>query len=157
MFYFILYFLFFYFFIIYNLSFLFYFFKFLFFGFFCDPLLMNSLRLFVVTSVLGAQIINKHWARYNHILPPMIKMSNHNITQCGTQATGLGIMIGRCSPDSQHGSLDRHPTNVSCSFFRYINDDPTNHNEQRPKRRTWTREENTLLLECYFRSIFQEK
>ena len=61
-------------------------------------------------------------------------------------------MIGRCSPDSQHGRPDRHPTNVGCSFFRYINDDVTNHNEQRPKRRTWTREENKLVLECYFRS-----
>ena len=45
-----------------------------------------------------------------------------------------------------------HPTNVGCSFFRYINDDVTNHYEQRPKRRTWTREENQLVLECYFRS-----
>ena len=121
----------------------------------CDPLLMNSLWLFVVTSVSGAQIINNPWARYSHIIPPMIKMSNHSITQRGTQATGLGVMIGWCSPVSQHGRPDRHPTNVGCSFFfffRYINDDVTNHNEQRPKRRTWTREENKLVLECYFRS-----
>ena len=113
---------------------------------------MNSLWLFVVTSVSGAQIINNPWARYSHIIPPMIKMSNHNITQCGTQATGLGVMTGRCSPDSQHGRPGRHPTNVGCSFFRYINDDVTNHKDQRPKRRTWTREENKLVLECYFRS-----
>ena len=79
-------------------------------------------------------------------------MSNHNITQRGTQAAGLGVMLDRCSPDSQHGRLDRHPTNVGCSFFRYINDDATNHYEQRPKRRIWTREENQLVLECYFRS-----
>ena len=78
-------------------------------------------------------------------------MSNHNITQRGTQATGLGVMISRCSPDSQHGRSDRHPTNVGCSSFRHINDDVTNHNEQRPKRWTWTREENQLALECYFR------
>ena len=37
------------------------------------------------------------------------------------------------------------------SSTEYINDDVTNHNEQRPKRRTWTREENKLELECYFR------
>ena len=74
----------------------------------------------------------------------MIKMSNHNITQRGTQATGLGVMFGRCSPDTQHGRPDRHPTNVGCSFFRCINDDVTNHNEQRPKRRTWIREENAI-------------
>ena len=41
---------------------------------------------------------------------------------------------------------------LAALFFRYINDDVTNHNEQRPKRRTWTREENQLVLECYFRS-----
>ena len=82
----------------------------------------------------------------------MIKMSNHNITQRGTQAIGLGVMIGRCSPDSQHGKSGYHPTNVGCSFFRYINDDITNNNEQRTKRRTWTREENQLVVECYFRS-----
>ena len=113
--------------------------------------------MFVVTSVSGAQIINNPWARYRHIIPPMIKMSNHNITQCGTQATGLSVMIGRCSPDDQHGRPGGHPTNVGCSFFRYINDDVTNHKEQRPKRRTWTREENKLVLECYLRSCSSER
>ena len=34
----------------------------------------------------------------------------------------------------------------------YINDDVTNPNQERPKRRTWTWEENQLTLECYFRS-----
>ena len=77
-------------------------------------------------------------------------MSNHNITQRGTKATGLGVMIGRCSPDSQHGRPDRHPTNAGCSFYRYINDDVTIYNEQRPKRRTWTREDNQLAREFYF-------
>ena len=79
-------------------------------------------------------------------------MSNHNITQHGTQATGLGVMIGRFSPDSQHGRNDRHPANVGCSFFRYIDDDVTNHNDQRPTRKTWTTEDNQLALQCYFRS-----
>ena len=118
----------------------------------CGLLLMNSLWLFVVTSVLGAHIINNPWAWYSHIIPPMIKMSNQSITQRGTQATGLGIMIGRCSSDCKHGRPGRHPMNVGCSFFRYINDDVTNHNEQRPKRRTWTREENQLVLEYSFKS-----
>ena len=99
----------------------------------------------------GAQIINNPKAWYSHIIPPMIKMSNHNITQHDIQACCLGVMIGRYSPDSQHGRPDRHPRNVGCSFFRYINDDVANHNEQRPKRRTWTKEENQLALECYFR------
>ena len=82
----------------------------------------------------------------------MIKMSNHNITQRETQATGLGVMIGRCSPDSQHGRPDHHPTNVGSSFFRYINDDVRNHNDHRPKRKTGTKEDNQLALQCYFRS-----
>ena len=87
----------------------------------------------------------------------MIKMSNHNVTQRGTQATGLGFIIGRCSPDSQQGRPSRHPTNVGCSFFRYINDDVRNHNNQRPKRKTWTREDKQLALQCYFRSNPSQK
>ena len=83
---------------------------------------------------------------------PMIKMSNYNITQRGTQATVLGVMISRCSRDSQHRRPDRHPTNVGCSFISYINDDVRNHNDQRPKCKTWTREDNQLALQCYFRS-----
>ena len=62
-------------------------------------------------------------------------MSNLNITQRGTQATGLGVMFGRCSPDSQHGRDYRHPTNIGCSFFRFTNDDLRNHTNQRPKRK----------------------
>ena len=46
---------------------------------------------------------------------------------------------------------------LAALFFRYINDDLRNHNEQRPKRRTWTREENPLALECYFRSNPSQK
>ena len=80
----------------------------------------------------------------------MIKISNHNIIQRGTQAIGMSDMIGRCSSDSQHGRTTHHPTNVDCSFFRYRNDDETNHNSQRPSRKTWTREDNQLALQCYF-------
>ena len=69
-------------------------------------------------------------------------MSNLNIKKRGTQATGLGVMIGRRSLDSQHGRPGRHPVNAGCSFFRYLNDDISNHNYQRPKRKTWTREDN---------------
>ena len=50
----------------------------------------------------------------------------------GTLTTSLGVMIGSCSSDSQHGRPDCHPTNAGCSFFRYINDDVRNHNDQRP-------------------------
>ena len=79
-------------------------------------------------------------------------MSNHNIKKRVTQATGLGVMIGRCSPDSQYGRADRHPTNVGCSSFKYKNDNETNHDDQRPTRKTWTWEDNHLALQCYFRS-----
>ena len=95
---------------------------------------------------------NNPWFWCSHNIPLMIKMLNQNMTQRGTQATGLGIMIGRCSPDSQHGRPDRHSANVGCSFFRYTNDDLRNHTNQRRKQKTWTREDNPLALHCYFRS-----
>ena len=75
-------------------------------------------------------------------------MSNHNTAQRGTLATGLGVMIGRYSLGSQHGRT----ANIGCSSFRYISDDVRNHNDQRAKRKTWTREDNQLALHCYFRS-----
>ena len=93
----------------------------------------------------------------SHHIPPMIKTSNHNITQRGTQATGLGAMIGMCSLDGQHGRSGRHSTNIACSFFRYMNDDVRNHNHQRPKLKTWTREHNQLELHGYFRSNPSQK
>ena len=99
----------------------------------------------------GSQI-NNIWVWYSHNIPPMIKMTNHNIAKRGTQATGLGVMIGRCSLDSQHGRSDRHPADVGCSLFRYMNDDVRNHNDQRPNRKTWTREDNHFALHCNFRS-----
>ena len=82
----------------------------------------------------------------------MIKMSNLNITKRGTQATGLGVMIGRYSPGGQYGRPERHPANIGCSLFRYMNDDISNHNNQRPKHKTWTREDIHLALHFSFRS-----
>ena len=77
-------------------------------------------------------------------------MSNSNITQRGSQASGLGVMIGRCSPDSQHERLVRYPANVGCSLFRHKNGDLRNHINQRPKQKAWTREDNQLALHCSF-------
>ena len=68
------------------------------------------------------------------------------MTQRGTQATDLGVMVGKCSPDS------RHPGNVGSSFFRYPNGDIRNLNNQTRKRKTWTREDNQLAVQYYFRS-----
>ena len=76
----------------------------------------------------------------------MIKMLKQNMTQPGTQVTGLCVMIGWYSPDSQHGRSNCHPTKVSCSFFRYTNDELRNHTNQRRKHKTWTREDNQLAL-----------
>ena len=82
----------------------------------------------------------------------MIKISNLNITQRETPATGLGVMIARCFPDIQHGISDRHPANVGCYFFRYINDHLRNHTYQRYKPNAWTKVDNQLALNCFFRS-----
>ena len=79
-------------------------------------------------------------------------MSNSYFTQRGAHDSALGVMIGRCSLDSQHGRLDSHPANVGCSLFRYTNSDLKNPTNQRPKRKTWTREDNQLALRCYFKS-----
>ena len=73
------------------------------------------------------------------------------MTQRGTQVTGSGVMIGRCSPDSQHGRSN-HPANVGLSFFRYTNDDLRNHTNQSLKHKTWNMEDNKLALYYYFRS-----
>ena len=54
---------------------------------------------------------------------------------------------------NEHGRSEGHPANVGCSsFFRYMNDDESNHNKRRPKRKTWTREDNQLPPHCYFKS-----
>ena len=70
--------------------------------FYCGPLLCTT-----IIAVLGHICVRctdhkNPWAWYSHIIPLMIKMSNHNITQRGIQETGLGVMIGRCNP-SQRG------------------------------------------------------
>ena len=61
-------------------------------------------------------------------------------------------MIGWCSPVSQRGRPTRHPANVGCSFFRYMNGDLMNYTNQRRKRKALSRENNQLALHCYFRS-----
>ena len=105
------------------------------------------LKEYFVTFVTGPQILNV-WVRYCHNILPM---RNRNITQHGIQITGLGVMIGRCSPDSQHG-IKRHPANVGCSFFRYTNDDLSKHINQRYQHRKWIKKDNKLALLCYFRN-----
>ena len=72
----------------------------------------------------------------------MLKMLNLNMTQGGTQATGLGVIIGKCFPDSQQERPDCHPANVGCSFFRYTNENLRNNTNQRRKSKEWTEEDN---------------
>ena len=122
------------------------------FGIFLWPVFMNSHIRWTVTFVSGTQIINNPWVWYGHNIPPMIKMLNQIMTQCGSQSTGFGVTISRCCPDSLHGKLGHHPANVGCSFFRYTNDDLRNHTNPRRKHKTWAKEDNQLALHCYFRS-----
>ena len=116
----------------------------------------HSQWLLSVKSVSGVQIINNTWVGYRHNIPPMMKMLSQNMTQRWTKSTGLGVMIGRCSPDSQHGTPDRHPANVGGSFFRYTNDDLRNHNQRR-KRKSWPREVNQLALDYNFRTTCSQR
>ena len=46
----------------------------------------------------------------------MKNMKNRNIIQRVTQTTSLGIIICRCSLDSQHGGSDQHPANAGFLF-----------------------------------------
>ena len=117
---------------------------------------MKSPWLFLVPSVSGLQIINNTWVWFSdNNIPPVKKNLKQNMTQCGTKATGLGVMIGKCSLDSQHWRTT--PANVGCSFFRYTNDDLRNHNNQRRKRKRWSMEDNQFALHCYFRSNPSQK
>ena len=78
-------------------------------------------------------------------------MQSQNIIQCETQTTGLGVIIGRCSLDSQHVGPSPHPEGVGCSFFCYTNE-LRNHLNQRHQHRKQTRKNNKFVLYCYFRS-----
>ena len=92
-------------------------------------------------------------------------MTNRNLNQHGAQMTGMCVMIGRCSLDSQHRALVRSPANVCCSFsryannssFRYTNDEQINHSHQRTQRRKWTNEDNKLALYCILQATLQKE
>ena len=112
----------------------------------------QSCWLFSVTSVSGVEIMNKSCVWYSQNILPMIKMLNQNMTQRGTQATGISDVIVRRSPDSQHGWIEWHPANVGCSFVKNTNNDLRSHTYQRHKRKAWTREDIQYALHCYFRN-----
>ena len=76
-------------------------------------------------------------------------MLNQNLTLRGTQTTGLGVMVGSCSPDRQHKRFNHHPVNVACFFFRYPNNELRNHTNQRQKHKTWTNNKIRLALLCF--------
>ena len=69
-----------------------------------DPQKFSFTKRFLVTSVSGVQIMKKIWVLYRHHILPL-KMKNLNITQRETHTAGLGVMIGKCSLDSQNGDL----------------------------------------------------
>ena len=113
--------------------------------------------LFSVISMSDTLIIKKSWVWYSHNIPPMIQISIHNITQSWSQATCLGVMIGWCSPDCQHGRFNSHPANVGCSFFRYTNGDLRCLNNQRCQFKAFAREDNQIALHSYFRNIASQR
>ena len=76
------------------------------------------LKAYLVSYVIGRPILNNPWVWYSQNILPMIKMRNRTITQRGTETTGLGVMIGKCSLDGQHEGSSCHPTNIGCSFFQ---------------------------------------
>ena len=84
-------------------------------------------------------------------------MTNRNLNQHGPEITGLGVMIGRCFLDRQHGGSDSILRMLVVLFpgtqfsFRYTNDEQIDLSHQTPQRRKCTREENKLALYCYFR------
>ena len=86
-----------------------------------------------------------------------LKMSDWNITQRGTQIVDLSVMIGSCFFDSQHWKPTRHPANDGYPFYMYTNDEQINHLNQRLQQRKRTREDNKLVLYCYFRSNLTQK
>ena len=100
--------------------------------------------MYLFISVIDAQILNKTKVWNYHNIQPIIKISNIIIMQHETQTTGPGVMIDKCSPDSQHGGLDDHPANVGSSFYFGTN--------QRSHHKQWTREDNKLAIHCYFKS-----
>ena len=67
------------------------------------------------------------------------------IIQHGTQTYCLGIMIGRCSLNSQHGGPDRYPVNVGCYNPRYTNNDLSDQTTQTPTEK-WTRKTTKMLF-----------
>ena len=67
-------------------------------------------------------------------------MSNHNITQCGTQATGLGVMIDRCSPDSQRPQNNQQKKRI-CKIVDFaVNRINLKESEKKDKYRDLARE-----------------
>ena len=97
----------------------------------------------------GAQIIiNPGFFLIATIYKPW-KMKNRN--QHGTRITVLGVIIGRCSLNSQHAESVRLPANVGCSYFRYTNKNQSNNVSERHQKRKWRREDNKKVIDCHFK------
>ena len=83
---------------------------------------------------------------------PCLRMTNQNITQRGTQRTGLSVMIGRCSSDIHHGGPVGILRMLTVLFFMYTNNEQSNHTNQKHKHSKWTREDNKPALPSSFRT-----
>ena len=100
--------------------------------------------------MFGVQIINP--GSCIATLYYLQKMTNQNITQCGTQTAGLGVIIGKCSLIANMEDLFGILQMLDTLFFRYTNDKQSNPSNQRLQCRKCTREDNKPVLYCYFRS-----
>ena len=113
--------------------------------------LMSCVRVLFFKGYLVRSVTNKQPLSLVVTIYYPWKIRN-NIIQHGTEATGLGIMIGRFLIYSQNGRPKQHPANVGCSFFRYTNDNQSNHSSQRHQLKKWTIEDNKFKLHCYSRN-----
>ena len=96
--------------------------------FFLKRLWVLLLKKYLVPFVRDEPILN-NW--YSHNILPMIKMSSRNITQLGTQTTGLCVTIGRYFPDSQREGSGGHPTNLAVVFSGIRTTPTQNMNKER--------------------------
>ena len=74
-----------------------------------------------------------------------MKNKNLNLIQHGTQITGLGYRIGKCSLNSQHAIVYRHPANVDWSNIRYTNNDDNNYLTERHQYKKKERGKKTKM------------
>ena len=108
-------------------------------------------KAYSVTTEIGELVLNNTWGKFSQNTPPIIEIKNRNINQYEPLTTDLSVMIARCSLDRQNVGPIWHPAIVGW-WFRYTNYGQSNHTNQRHQNRIWTREDDYLVRNSYFRS-----